>query len=65
MPFHGLYKWKSRAGYMKRIGFGLFPLRVNGIVRQCLSIEDYTDITPETQLVTWSAPVLTIFPTGR
>lgn len=65
MPFHGLYEWKSHAGYTKQIGFGLFPLRVNGVIRQCLSIEDYTDITPETQLVTWSAPVLRMVPPDR
>lgn len=60
MPFHGLYEWKSSSGYMKQIGFGLFPLKVSGAIRQCLSIEDYTGITPETQLVTWSAPLLTM-----
>lgn len=65
MPFHGLYEWKSRAGYTKQIGFGLFPLCVEGIIRQCLSIEDYTDIAPEMQLVTWSAPVTTTPPAGR
>lgn len=59
MPYQGLYDWKSRAGYLKQIGFGLFPLRVGGVIRQCLAVEDYTGITPEAPLVTWSAPVRT------
>jgi hypothetical protein len=57
IPYHGLYDWKSRAGYMKQIAFGLFPLKVDNVIRQCLSIEDYTGISPDTQMTTWSAPI--------
>jgi hypothetical protein len=57
-PHHGVYEWPTRAGYLRRIGFGLFPLRVNGAVRQCLSIEDYSDLSPDTRLTNWVAPVL-------
>jgi len=57
IPYHGLYDWKSRTGYLKQIAFGLFPLKVDGVIRQCLSIEDYTGISPDTQMITWSAPV--------
>jgi hypothetical protein len=57
VPYQGLYDWRSSSGYVKQIGFGLFPLRVNGIVRQSLSVEDYTGISQDTQMATWSAPV--------
>lgn len=57
VPYQGLYDWRSNSGYVKQIGFGLFPLRINGVVRQCLSIEDYTGISPDTEMLTWSAPV--------
>lgn len=56
-PHHGIYDWLTVAGYRRQIGFGLFPLLLNGAVRQCMSIEDYSDISPEMNLVNWVAPV--------
>lgn len=56
-PHHGVYEWPTRGGYLRQIGFGLFPLRVGGAIRQCLSIEDYSDISFDTPLSTWAAPV--------
>lgn len=56
-PHHGVYDWPTIHGYPRQIGFGLFPLLVGGQVTQALSIEDYSDITPETHLTNWVAPV--------
>jgi hypothetical protein len=58
VPFQGLYDWKSSAGYVKQIGFGLFPLKVGGTICQAVSVEDYTGITPDAPLITWSAPLI-------
>lgn len=57
MPHHGVYEWPTVSGYRRQIGFGLFPLLLDGVVRQCLSIEDYSDISPEMNLINWVAPV--------
>ena len=56
-PHHGVYEWPTVSGYRRQIGFGLFPLLVGGVVGQCLSIEDYSDISPEMNLINWVAPV--------
>lgn len=69
LPHHGVYEWPSRAGFLRQIGFGLFPLKVGGVVRQCLSVEDYSDISPETPLVNWvgtvvSGPASSTVPSG-
>ncbi len=46
-PVFGTYKWPTRAGYLLEVKFGMFPLLVNGEVRQCLAIEDYSSFPPE------------------
>jgi hypothetical protein len=46
-PFFGSYNWPMRAGYPLLVRFGLYPLKVNGIVRQCLAIEDYSSFPAE------------------
>lgn len=56
-PHHGVYDWPTVHGYPRQIGFGLFPLKVGGKVAQALSIEDYSDISPENHLTNWVAPV--------
>ncbi|MBL8710324.1 MAG: PAS domain-containing protein [Rhodospirillaceae bacterium] len=56
-PYQGVYEWQTVSGYLRQIGFGLFPLSISGSIRQCLSIEDYTGITPDVRLSTWAAPV--------
>lgn len=56
-PHHGVYEWPNKAGFIRQIGFGLFPLRVDGVIRQGLSVEDYSDISPDMPLTNWAAPV--------
>jgi len=55
-PYIGTYRWPNRDGYLVEVWFGLFPLLIDGAVRQCLSIEDYGDLTPGTMPVDWVAP---------
>ena len=40
-PVIGAYDWPSVSGIPLRIRFGLFPLKLGGIVRQCLVVEDF------------------------
>jgi hypothetical protein len=47
------YLWPNEGGLMRTVWMGLFPLRVNGTVRQCLSIEDYGALGPQPELVDW------------
>lgn len=54
----GVYEWQSNSGYKEPIAYGLFPLLVNGVIRQCLAVEDYTGMSPDTQFNTMSALVL-------
>ena len=56
-PHHGVYEWPNKAGFIRQIGFGLFPLRVDGVIRQGLSVEDYSDTNPDIPLTNWVAPV--------
>ncbi|WP_133612851.1 PAS domain-containing protein [Dongia mobilis] len=39
-PAIATYHWPTRTGFMVSVGFGVFPLTVNGIVAQALAIED-------------------------
>ncbi|HVZ02619.1 MAG TPA: PAS domain-containing protein [Dongiaceae bacterium] len=41
-PVFGTYSWPTRAGYTLEVRFGMFPLRVGELIRQCLAIEDYS-----------------------
>jgi hypothetical protein len=54
------YLWPND-GFMREIWMGLFPLRVGGEVRQCLAIEDYGELGPHPDPVSWR-PAL---PRGR
>jgi hypothetical protein len=47
------YLWPNEGGLMRVVWMGLFPLRLNGEVRQCLSIEDYGELGPKPDLVKW------------
>nr|WP_298682439.1 PAS domain-containing protein [uncultured Dongia sp.] len=42
-PVFGSYNWPMRAGYALLVHFGMYPLKVNGIVKQCMAIEDYSN----------------------
>lgn len=39
-PAFGAYRWPTRSGYMTQVPFGLFPLTVDGVVTQAISIEE-------------------------
>ncbi|MBK8160273.1 MAG: PAS domain-containing protein [Rhodospirillaceae bacterium] len=49
-PVFGAYQWPMRAGYPLTVKFGMYPLLVDGVVRQCLAIEDYTSFPAEAEL---------------
>ncbi len=49
-PVFGAYQWPMRAGYPLTVKFGMYPLRVDGIIRQCLAIEDYTSFPAEAEI---------------
>ena len=49
-PVFGAYQWPMRAGYPLTVKFGMYPLKVDGIVRQCLAIEDYTSFPAEAEI---------------
>ena len=49
-PVFGAYQWPMRAGYPLTVTFGMYPLVVDGIVRQCLAIEDYTSFPAEAEI---------------
>jgi len=46
-PVFGVYTWPTRAGYRIDVRFGMFPLRIGEPIQQCLSIEDYSGISPD------------------
>ncbi|MET1029167.1 MAG: PAS domain-containing protein [Dongiaceae bacterium] len=52
-PSLGYYNWPSVAGYPIHLWFGLFPLKVAGLVRQCLAIEDYGNLSGAGRLSRW------------
>lgn len=41
LPSFSSYLWPTRTGEHLEVQFAMFPLRVNGIVRQCIGIEDW------------------------
>jgi len=47
------YLWPNEGGLMRLVWMGLFPLRVNGEVRQCLAIEDYGALGPQPDPIDW------------
>jgi hypothetical protein len=49
-PVFGAYQWPMRAGYPLTVKFGMYPLLVDSVVRQCLAIEDYTSFPAEAEL---------------
>jgi hypothetical protein len=55
-PIFGSYNWPTRAGYPLEVRFGLFPLKVNGVIRQCLAIEDYSSFPAEAEGIPFEDP---------
>ena len=51
------YHWPAGEGYFLHVSYGLFPLTVDGQVRQCLSIEDYGELTYDSKIIDWSVPL--------
>ena len=51
------YQWPSRGGYMLQVWFGLFPLRLDGVIRQCLAIEDFSAFPDRSESFTWPDPI--------
>jgi hypothetical protein len=43
-PCFSKYLWPTRSGYQIKVNFALLPLKVDGAIRQCLAIEDYSDL---------------------
>lgn len=41
MPVFDRYVWPIRGGYNADVLFGIYPMIVDGVVGQCLSIEEY------------------------
>jgi hypothetical protein len=48
------YLWPNEGGLQRTVWMGLFPLRVNGAIRQCLSIEDYGELGAQPDVVDWT-----------
>jgi hypothetical protein len=40
-PVMAPYYWPNQGGMMREVWMGIFPLLVDGAIRQCISIEDY------------------------
>lgn len=55
-PYIGTYRWPAEGGFLVEVWFGLFPLMLGDEIRQCLSIEDYGELTPSTVPVDWVSP---------
>lgn len=51
------YEWPSRSGYPLRIWFGMFPLKVDGVIRQCLAIEDFSAFPDRAESFAWPNPI--------
>ncbi len=49
----GTYTWPSDRGYNLNVWYGLFPLKVDGVIRQCLAMEDYAELTFDIKPLDW------------
>jgi hypothetical protein len=47
------YHWPNDRDLSRLVWMGLFPLRVNGEIRQCISIEDYGPLGPQPDPIDW------------
>jgi hypothetical protein len=56
-PVIETYHWPAGNGYFQHVAYGLFPFMVDGVVSQCLSIEDYGELTYDTQIIDWTIPL--------
>lgn len=53
-PQIGQYKWSSRDKLPLRIWFGIFPLTVDGRIRQNIAVEDYSYFPQGVQAEPWT-----------
>ncbi|HVJ44469.1 MAG TPA: PAS domain-containing protein [Dongiaceae bacterium] len=51
----GALDWPNRQGETTRVSLGIFPLKVDGVIRQLVVIEDYDDITRDNAPLQWYA----------
>jgi hypothetical protein len=51
----GALDWPNRQGTTTRVSLGVFPLKVDGAVRQLAVIEDYSEIGKENAPLQWYA----------
>lgn len=48
------YHWPNDRDLVRLVWMGLFPLKVNGEVRQAISIEDYGPLGPQPEPIDWT-----------
>jgi hypothetical protein len=48
------YHWPNDRDLVRLVWMGLFPLRVNGEIRQAISIEDYGPLGPQPEPIDWT-----------
>lgn len=51
---NGNYLWPDDDDLLRSVSMGLFPLKVDGEIRQCISIEDYASLGPQPEPINWS-----------
>ncbi|HVJ35909.1 MAG TPA: PAS domain-containing protein [Terriglobia bacterium] len=52
----GALDWPNRQGQTTRVSLGIFPLKVDGMIRQLVVIEDYDEITEDNAPLQWYVP---------
>lgn len=55
-PVFGSYDWPTRGGYPLNVRFGMYPLKVDGIIKQCLAIEDYSSFPADAEDIPFVDP---------
>ena len=58
-PVIDSYKWPNQVGLPMDVRFGMFPLKVDGVVKQCLAIEEYTSFPERRDIAPWALPAAT------
>jgi hypothetical protein len=54
--FVGALDWPNNLGEMTRVNLGVFPLKVDGVIRQLLVIEEYDEIAENNAPLPWYTP---------
>lgn len=49
------YHWPNDRDLTRLVWMGLFPLKLDGEIRQCISIEDYGPLGPQPDPIDWGA----------